>query len=258
MCANPLRTGRKCYQNMILPTNTRFNPTTTGALHLGHAYLCLINEYEAHRSGGKFIVRIDDNQPEWVWRNGKGKNNEIAISFQHDLNWLGLEVDQWRNQSDMQSETDELLECLLGDNVYAGVDRFTHSELPGTPGVRYYPYTARFTLEKCVMDFINGANCLIRGIDLITEHALYLYFCDMLRLPYPRMVYLPRLEAPGGGDLHPWLSKQSGGQRILDYRNAGYTPEDVKSLLRKCCLTDPTGEWAIENVKPHPQIILPT
>ena len=45
--------------------NTRFNPSISGALHIGHLYMALVNEMEAHRTGGKFIVRVDDTQDIW-------------------------------------------------------------------------------------------------------------------------------------------------------------------------------------------------
>ena len=39
---------------------TRFAPSPTGNLHLGHAYSALIAEREARRNNGKFLLRIED------------------------------------------------------------------------------------------------------------------------------------------------------------------------------------------------------
>ena len=60
---------------------TRFAPSPTGPLHLGHAYAALVAE--ARAQGGRFLIRIEDIdrarcQPEW----------EAAIF--DDLRWLGL------------------------------------------------------------------------------------------------------------------------------------------------------------------------
>jgi len=63
---------------------TRFAPSPTGPLHLGHAYAALFAHDLAARLGGEFLLRIEDidcsrARPEW----------EDAIY--RDLNWLGLE-----------------------------------------------------------------------------------------------------------------------------------------------------------------------
>ncbi|MCR9086443.1 MAG: tRNA glutamyl-Q(34) synthetase GluQRS [Rhodobacteraceae bacterium] len=73
---------------------TRFAPSPTGPLHLGHAYSAMLAHDLAHTSGGQFLLRIEDLdrercKPEW----------EALI--EQDLSWLGLD---WprpvRRQSD--------------------------------------------------------------------------------------------------------------------------------------------------------------
>jgi len=39
---------------------TRFAPSPTGPLHLGHAYSALLNHDRARAVGGSFLLRIDD------------------------------------------------------------------------------------------------------------------------------------------------------------------------------------------------------
>ena len=39
---------------------TRFAPSPTGNLHLGHAFSALFAEREARTGNGKFLVRIED------------------------------------------------------------------------------------------------------------------------------------------------------------------------------------------------------
>ena len=65
---------------------TRFAPSPTGLLHLGHAFSALTGWQRARASGGRFLVRIEDLdrgrcRPEW----------EAALLA--DLAWLGLEWD---------------------------------------------------------------------------------------------------------------------------------------------------------------------
>ena len=42
---------------------TRFAPSPTGRLHLGHAYSALFAEAAARQSNGRFLLRIEDIDP---------------------------------------------------------------------------------------------------------------------------------------------------------------------------------------------------
>jgi glutamyl-Q tRNA(Asp) synthetase len=73
---------------------TRFAPSPTGPLHLGHAYSAILAHDMARAAGGRFLLRMEDTdlarcRPEW----------ERLIEA--DLRWLGLSWDGpvWR-QSD--------------------------------------------------------------------------------------------------------------------------------------------------------------
>jgi glutamyl-Q tRNA(Asp) synthetase len=73
---------------------TRFAPSPTGWLHLGHAFAALFAEREARRGAGRFLLRMEDIDPTRV-RPGY----EQAIY--DDLAWLGLE---WETPVRRQSE----------------------------------------------------------------------------------------------------------------------------------------------------------
>ncbi|WP_282151175.1 tRNA glutamyl-Q(34) synthetase GluQRS [Ruegeria atlantica] len=62
---------------------TRFAPSPTGPLHLGHAYSALLASYMAAAEGGQFLVRIED-----IDRSRCRANWEKQIY--DDLTWLGL------------------------------------------------------------------------------------------------------------------------------------------------------------------------
>lgn len=62
---------------------TRFAPSPTGWLHLGHAYAAVFAHEEARRAGGRFLVRLDDLDLTRV-----RPAYEVAIF--EDLTWLGL------------------------------------------------------------------------------------------------------------------------------------------------------------------------
>jgi Glutamyl- and glutaminyl-tRNA synthetases len=62
---------------------TRFAPSPTGDLHLGHAYAAWFASTLAARSGGRFLVRIEDIDV------GRCRDEFIARNLE-DLAWLGL------------------------------------------------------------------------------------------------------------------------------------------------------------------------
>jgi glutamyl-Q tRNA(Asp) synthetase len=65
---------------------TRFAPSPTGWLHLGHAYSALLAHDRARRSGGRFVLRIEDIDA------GRCRPEFIAAILS-DLAWLGLTWD---------------------------------------------------------------------------------------------------------------------------------------------------------------------
>ncbi|MEZ0390364.1 MAG: tRNA glutamyl-Q(34) synthetase GluQRS [Verrucomicrobium sp.] len=76
------------------PVITRFAPSPTGWLHLGHAYAALFAEAEARCAGGRFLVRMDDLDLTRV------RPVYEAAVFE-DLEWLGLSWEEpVRKQSD--------------------------------------------------------------------------------------------------------------------------------------------------------------
>lgn len=73
---------------------TRFAPSPTGHLHLGHAYSALFAAAAARRGGGRFLLRIEDIDASRV-------RPEFERAILEDLAWLGLE---WETPVRRQSE----------------------------------------------------------------------------------------------------------------------------------------------------------
>jgi glutamyl-tRNA synthetase len=66
---------------------TRFAPSPTGYLHIGGARTALFNWLLAKRSGGKFLLRIEDTDQK--------RNTPTAIQqVIDDMRWLGIEWDE--------------------------------------------------------------------------------------------------------------------------------------------------------------------
>jgi glutamyl-Q tRNA(Asp) synthetase len=72
---------------------TRFAPSPTGLLHLGHAHSALFGHRLARRAGGRFLLRIEDIDA------GRCRP-EYVSAIEEDLAWLGLE---WERPARRQS-----------------------------------------------------------------------------------------------------------------------------------------------------------
>ena len=87
---------------------TRFAPSPTGYLHLGHAFSAFNAWRRARAAGGRFLLRLEDIDP------GRCRP-EYGAAIQRDLDWLGLTWDQpmrvqSRHLEDYQAVLDGLAE----------------------------------------------------------------------------------------------------------------------------------------------------
>ena len=89
---------------------TRFAPSPTGPLHLGHAYSAILAHDMARANGGRFLLRIEDidrqrSKPQWEGQ------------LIDDLTWLGITWDaQPMRQSDRQAAYARALDRLWARN----------------------------------------------------------------------------------------------------------------------------------------------
>ena len=81
---------------------TRFAPSPTGSLHAGNIRTALVNWLLARKSGGRFVLRMDDTD-------AARSSEASAVSIRADLAWLGLEPDVEVRQSDRSALYDATL-----------------------------------------------------------------------------------------------------------------------------------------------------
>jgi glutamyl-Q tRNA(Asp) synthetase len=95
----------------------RFAPSPNGHLHLGHALSALLNADMARKTGGRFLLRIEDIDPTRC-------KPEYEQSICEDLAWLGIQWEQpVRRQSEHLSEYADALGKLETDGlVYASFE----------------------------------------------------------------------------------------------------------------------------------------
>lgn len=90
---------------------TRFAPSPTGPLHLGHAYSALLAHDMASAANGKYILRIEDTDT------GRCKP-EFETAIFDDLNWLGI---GWQTPVWRQSERLKIYDAALEQLISAGL-----------------------------------------------------------------------------------------------------------------------------------------
>jgi glutamyl-Q tRNA(Asp) synthetase len=90
---------------------TRFAPSPTGRLHLGHAFSALLAFDFARSRGGAFLLRIEDIDP------GRSRAEHVD-SIIEDLAWLGIE---WDGEILFQSERLDLYREALDRLRAAGL-----------------------------------------------------------------------------------------------------------------------------------------
>lgn len=121
---------------------TRFAPSPTGRLHLGHAYSALLAHDFARERDGAFLLRIEDIDP------GRSRAEHVDGIIE-DLLWLGLEWDgELLYQSERLPLYAEALERLKAEGlVYpcfcTRADIAASAAAPQGPDGPLYPGTCR-------------------------------------------------------------------------------------------------------------------
>jgi glutamyl-Q tRNA(Asp) synthetase len=109
-----------------MPPVFRFAPSPNGYLHLGHALSAILNHEAALKSGGRFLLRIEDIDATRC-------RPEYEAAIYEDLRWLGL---AWEERVRRQSEH--------LDDYRAAVDRLSHA------GLLYPAFESRGELARLV------------------------------------------------------------------------------------------------------------
>jgi glutamyl-Q tRNA(Asp) synthetase len=84
---------------------TRFAPSPSGRLHLGHAFSAAIGHAQARKSGGEFRLRIEDLDQTRC-------RPEFTDGILEDLRWLGLE---WHGPPVVQSNRTAAYDAALDE-----------------------------------------------------------------------------------------------------------------------------------------------
>jgi len=121
---------------------TRFAPSPTGELHLGHAYSARIAWARARETDGQFLLRIEDIDI-------RRSRREFEAAIREDLHWLGLDWDgEVRRQSEHFADYGRALDRLDGRGLIypcfcTRADIAAATDAPHGPDGPLYPGTCR-------------------------------------------------------------------------------------------------------------------
>jgi glutamyl-Q tRNA(Asp) synthetase len=185
---------------------TRFAPSPTGRLHLGHAFSAIAAHDLARARGGCLLLRIEDID-------GARSRPEHVAAILDDLQWLGLEWDgavtfQSKRFGEYQAALDALKARELTYPCFC-----TRAEIareieaagaaPHGPDGPAYPGTCRA---------LSNADRAARMTEphawrLDMKRALETVTPDLFRAP-PADLATPSQEARNGGFAEPWMPEQ--------------------------------------------------
>jgi glutamyl-tRNA synthetase/glutamyl-Q tRNA(Asp) synthetase len=235
---------------LVSPPVTRFAPSPTGYLHLGHVVNAIYVWGLARAAGGRVVLRIEDHDRQRC-------RPEYEAALLEDLDWLGFVPDAGRHppsrQSDRSAVYADALAALdraalvyacacsrqqIGGKPYDGRCRDRglargngtglRVRLDGEPSgdllIRDRDGQWTYQFAATVDDLVQGITLVIRGEDLADSTSRQVALARRLgRAEPPIFVHHP-LIVDGSGRK---LSKSAGDTGIRELRAAGLPPEAV-------------------------------
>ena len=238
---------------LVSPPVTRFAPSPTGYLHLGHVVNAIYVWGLARAGGGRVILRIEDHDR-------KRCRPAYEAALLEDLDWLGFVPDEGRDPPSRQSDRVAVYAGALatldrGGLVYAcdcsrqriggnpydgrcrdrglarGAGTGLRVRLEGEPSgdllIRdrdgHWTYQFAVTAD----DFAQGISLVVRGQDLADSTSRQVALARRLgRAEPPVFVHHPLIVDASGRK----LSKSAGDTGIRELRAAGQPAEAVLGL----------------------------
>jgi glutamyl-Q tRNA(Asp) synthetase len=152
-------------------TVTRFAPSPTGYLHVGHARSALVGWHRARAESGRFLLRIEDIDPARC-------RPEFEAAILEDLGWLGLAWDgtvrrQSDHLADYQSALDRLRDMgLIYPCFCSRKDIAAAVAAPHGPEGPVYPGTCRNQPSELVRARQERGDPYALRLDVATARAI--------------------------------------------------------------------------------------
>lgn len=236
---------------------TRFAPSPTGLLHLGHAYAA-----EQAFSRGPCLLRIEDIDQ-------TRSRPEMVQAIYEDLQWLGYAWPdpvrvQREHMSDYQAVIDHLAKMDLLYEDYTtrtgrenhdlppaiklstqkaiealATDRLSFQEGDQTINVNLQTLEDKIVVRRDIGtsyhiavthdDWKQSITDVTRGQDLFEKTRVHVLIQTLMGWPVPRYHHHPLvMESP-----EKKMSKRRGSQTIRSLRESGLSPDQVRQMARE-------------------------
>jgi glutamyl-tRNA synthetase len=221
----------------------RFAPSPTGELHVGGARTALYNWLLARRSGGTFVLRIEDTDRErstpenveqildglrWLeldWEEGPYSQAERADAHAEAIERLLRDGHAYEDEGAVRLRVPDEGETVVED-VIRGAIHFPHEAIKDFV-IRRSDGSALYNLAVAVDDRDMGITHVVRGEDHLSNTPRQVMLLRALGAEPPVYAHLPLLLGPDGKK----LSKRHGAASVQELRAAGYLPEAVRNYL---------------------------
>jgi len=225
-----------------MTVRVRFAPSPTGFLHVGGARTALFNWLYARRTGGAFLLRIEDTDRQ----RSSDEHTQVILD---GLRWLGLDWDgepvfQGANIRRHQEVADQLLGAERA-YVDEGAIRFRvrESEIAWDDAVHdriafrgddlkdfvilRQDRTPTYNFAVVVDDHDMAVTHVLRGDDHISNTPKQIALYRALEWSTPVFGHVPMIHGPDGRK----LSKRHGATAVGDYRHQGILPAAMRNFL---------------------------
>ena len=220
----------------------RFAPSPTGYLHVGGARTALFNWLYARRTGGTFLLRIEDTDKQ----RSTDEHTQVILD---GLKWLGLDWDeqltfQGARLVRHQEVADKLLaegkayleegvirlrvppgEIAWEDAVHGRIS-FQGEDIKDFVILRS-DRSPLYNFAVVVDDLDMRITLVLRGDDHISNTPKQLAVYRALGVPPPRFGHVPMINGPDGKK----LSKRHGATAVGDYQHLGILPAALRNFL---------------------------
>jgi glutamyl-tRNA synthetase len=220
----------------------RFAPSPTGYLHVGGARTALFNWLYARKTGGEFLLRIEDTDRE-------RSSDEHTRVILDGLTWLGLDWDgevvfQGARVGRHQDVADQLVrtghayqedgairfrvprEEIAWEDAVHGRISFQGEDLKDFIILRS-DRTPIYNFSVVVDDVDMRITHVIRGDDHISNTPKQIALYRALGLEHPIFAHVPMIHGMDGKK----LSKRHGATAVGDYQNLGILPAALRNFL---------------------------
>jgi glutamyl-tRNA synthetase len=220
----------------------RFAPSPTGYLHVGGARTALFNWLYARRTGGKFLLRVEDTDKQ----RSTDEHTQIILD---GLTWLGLNWDeepifQGARIKRHQEVADQLLAAGKA-YVAEGAIRFRlppgeHAWEDAVHGrisfqgedikdfvILRSDRTPIYNFAVVVDDIDMAITHVLRGDDHISNTPKQIALYRALDASPPVFGHVPMINGPDGKK----LSKRHGATAVGDYQHLGILPAAMRNFL---------------------------